>query len=216
MFLYRALRLTEAPTSLRQPDTKHLTDLNWSSLRRRALEAIATGNSSESPFLHCTTDLHIARRIASERSKLYSGVIVRFPRSALPKDHIIELDTDKARKQSGLLQECVGDDNKILDSLSIARAYTAKDKECLLLSCPHTSDIDVIDPYTGEKVEAPMRFEEGWAKYCDPSTCRIWYYHSASEKMFWESIHPDEWKRYRCAEGLWWCNDTAKVWFWDH
>ena len=78
---------------------------------------------------------------------MYSGVLVRLTVGNLCPEDIIRLDTQHARAKSTILREGDDDSDIVQKFLHKARQYTAKDKECLLLSCPQR--VEAIDPYTG-------------------------------------------------------------------
>ena len=146
-YFYRALRRNEDAKSMRQPDHDRLASLCHQDLRREVLLAIATGNKTPSPFLHVTTDLNVARRIMQERASLYNGMVVRFPTSAISAQHTICICSDKARKQ--FLNQNDGDSEEVISHLYMARKFTQKDKEVLLLKRPSQELIEVVDVYTG-------------------------------------------------------------------
>ena len=58
--------------------------------------------------------------------------------------------------------------------------------------------------------------DSDWKRFRDPITEQDWFWNVVSEAIFRADDEGEsDWHRYGCEEGVWWCNERARTWFWE-
>ena len=59
-------------------------------------------------------------------------------------------------------------------------------------------------------------YDSDWKRFRDPITEQDWFWNVVSEAIFRADDEGEsDWHRYGCEEGVWWCNERARAWFWE-
>ena len=144
-FMYRVLRKKETPHTLRTPP-QHVQDTPWKEQRIPVLEALAFGNQAtrQSPYIHCTGNLIKAVAIQSERSYLYSDILVRFKaHEALHEDNWLSWTHPVLR--SVLVVDLREDTPAIAEMVKRIQGFMTKDQECVSKQRPDLAAVEYWD-----------------------------------------------------------------------
>lgn len=155
-YLYRALRLGEAPNKLRLVHSD-LPQLRRSArirdrlrLRKMVILGIAQGHRVRSACLHASTGLDAARRLLQTQAALYSGAVVRIDRMDLTPTLVV----DAFRAGCEVLAENLGgedgDDAEMESALGRARTKAKRDREVVIFENPPAAAVEYFCLRTGQ------------------------------------------------------------------
>ena len=138
---YRVLRKGETPQKLRPPPAE-VQDMSWTEQRMMFLEAVAFGNVGQrkSPYFHCTADLECAVTLWRERGRLYSDILIRFPQTAVAREHWLTWTDTELR--TNIVNQFRSDSDITGKTVARVQHYMTKDKEVVMKSKPDLGDID--------------------------------------------------------------------------
>ena len=138
---YRVLRKGETPRKLRTPPPE-VQDMSWKEQRYQLLEAIAWGNvdGRKSPYFHCTNSLTCAKDLWHDRGRLYSDILIRFPQTAVAREHWLAWTDTELRIE--LVNQLPSDSDCVRRTVQRIQGYMTKDKEVVMKTRPKLEDID--------------------------------------------------------------------------
>jgi hypothetical protein len=152
-FLYRAISkrdLVSGPNVLWSPPPELMT-YGRDHVRKLMIEAIAHGNTKETPFLHFAADLHTCYTLMRERGERYTGQVARVDTVLLDLAALVFLNTDSTRRQ--YLSEEHGPKYPVsYEDLGTARMYAKKDNEILYMAAVPVEAIAIVDHISGQSL----------------------------------------------------------------
>ena len=192
-----------------------------------AANAVLTGTTSPSPFLHFTKDVRVANKYRSRCGLNEQSVaIVKLDTDSLPcKDVVIDISSaDNWRKIAGGMEQ-----SEICSDFALVMRRSKADKEVLLQwrGCLNVDLLTVVEGpkellrFNSQPVEpqpepdVPQLINVLLKKYKDPVSRHDWIYVPSHDQSFWYGYSSNNWEHWHDGRGnLWACNEVDGVWGW--